>query len=26
MKRLRIEPDAFHGDWNYIIRPRPASQ
>jgi transposase len=26
MKKLRIEPDAFHGDWNYIIRPRPASQ
>jgi hypothetical protein len=24
MKALRIERDAFHGDWNYVIRPRPA--
>ena len=22
MKRLRITPQAFHGEWNYIIRPR----
>ena len=24
MKRLRITPQAFHGEWNYVIRPRPA--
>lgn len=24
MKALNIERDAFHGDWNYVIRPRPA--
>jgi hypothetical protein len=24
MKALSIERDAFHGDWNYVIRPRPA--
>jgi hypothetical protein len=23
MQTLRIERDAFHGDWNYVIRPRP---
>ena len=22
LKALNIEPDAFHGDWNYVIRPR----
>ncbi len=22
MKLLRIEPDAFHGEWNYTIQPR----
>jgi hypothetical protein len=21
-RALQIEPDAFHGDWNYVIRPR----
>lgn len=21
-QELKIEPDAFHGDWNYVIRPR----
>jgi len=20
---LKIEPNTFHGDWNYAIRPRP---
>jgi hypothetical protein len=24
MKALSIERDAFHGDWNDVIRPRPA--
>ena len=24
MKALNIERDAFHGDWNYVIRPRAA--
>lgn len=24
MKALRIEPDAFHGEWNYTIKPRRA--
>jgi len=24
MKRIRITPQAFHGEWNYVIRPRPA--
>ena len=24
MKALSIQRDAFHGDWNYVIRPRPA--
>jgi len=24
MKALSVERDAFHGDWNYVIRPRPA--
>jgi len=24
MKMLRITPQAFHGEWNYVIRPRPA--
>jgi hypothetical protein len=23
-RALRIEPDLFHGDWNYVIRPRKA--
>ncbi|MEK7839143.1 MAG: ISAzo13 family transposase, partial [candidate division NC10 bacterium] len=23
MKMLRITPQAFHGEWNYVIRPRP---
>jgi hypothetical protein len=23
LKGLTIEPDDFHGDWNYVIRPRP---
>ncbi len=22
LRELRIERDAFHGDWNYVIRPR----
>lgn len=22
MQALKIEPDRFHGDWNYVIRPR----
>ncbi|MGH7436900.1 MAG: ISAzo13-like element transposase-related protein, partial [Polyangiaceae bacterium] len=22
LRALKIEPDAFHGDWNYVIRPR----
>ena len=22
MRRIRLAPDAFHGDWNYTIRPR----
>jgi len=21
MAKIRMVPDAFHGDWNYIIRP-----
>lgn len=21
-RNLKIEPDAFHGDWNYVVRPR----
>jgi hypothetical protein len=21
-RALQVEPDAFHGDWNYVIRPR----
>ena len=25
-RALRIESDAFHGDWNYIIRPRAKEQ
>lgn len=24
--RLRLKPDAFHGDWNYTIRPRKVEQ
>ena len=24
MKRIRITPQAFHGEWNYVIRPRRA--
>ena len=23
MAELNIKPNAFHGDWNYEIRPRP---
>ena len=23
MKTLNLEPGRFHGDWNYLIRPRP---
>ena len=23
MKRIRLTPQAFHGEWNYVIRPRP---
>ena len=23
LKRSNIEPEDFHGDWNYVIRPRP---
>ena len=23
MRELKIEPHAFHGDWNYTIHPRP---
>ena len=23
LKAFNIEPDAFHGDWNDVIRPRP---
>ena len=26
MKALSIERDAFHGDWNYVIRPRPTAR
>ncbi|HKO47491.1 MAG TPA: ISAzo13 family transposase, partial [Polyangiaceae bacterium] len=22
LKALSIEPDGFHGDWNYVVRPR----
>jgi hypothetical protein len=22
MKTIRITPQAFHGEWNYVIRPR----
>jgi Rhodopirellula transposase DDE domain len=22
LRELKIEPDEFHGDWNYVIRPR----
>jgi hypothetical protein len=25
-RALRIESDAFHGDWNYVIRPRTKEQ
>ena len=21
-KKLNVEPDRWHGDWNYVIRPR----
>jgi hypothetical protein len=24
MATLNIERDDFHGDWNYVIRPRPS--
>jgi hypothetical protein len=23
MKTIRLTPQAFHGEWNYVIRPRP---
>lgn len=23
MKMIRLTPQAFHGEWNYVIRPRP---
>jgi len=22
MKKIRMTPQAFHGEWNYVIRPR----
>jgi len=22
MKTIRLTPQAFHGEWNYVIRPR----
>ncbi len=22
--RLEIQPESFHGEWNYVIRPRPS--
>jgi hypothetical protein len=25
MLQLRLEPTAFHGEWNYTIRPRTGS-
>ncbi len=25
MDLIRLSPQAFHGEWNYIIRPRPSS-
>ena len=25
LQSVRIERNAFHGDWNYVIQPRPAS-
>ena len=25
-RALRIEPESFHGDWNYVIRPRAKEQ
>ncbi|HEX8011188.1 MAG TPA: hypothetical protein VF814_09670, partial [Casimicrobiaceae bacterium] len=21
MKRVNLEPDKFHGEWNYVIKP-----
>jgi hypothetical protein len=26
MNEIRIERDEFHGDWNYVIRPRTVAQ
>jgi transposase len=26
LREIRIERDSFHGDWNYVIRPRPVPQ
>src|SRR5215467_11092598 len=26
LRELTIEPDAFHGDWNYVIKPRTRSE
>lgn len=23
LRELNVEPAAFHGDWNYVVRPRP---
>jgi hypothetical protein len=23
MKTLNIQPKRFHGEWNYVIKPRP---
>jgi Rhodopirellula transposase DDE domain len=25
IKRINIKPDEWHGDWNYVIRPREKS-
>jgi hypothetical protein len=24
LRELNIEREDFHGDWNYVIRPRPS--
>jgi Rhodopirellula transposase DDE domain len=26
LRELKIERDAFHGEWNYVIRPRNEMQ
>ncbi|MDB4952556.1 MAG: hypothetical protein JWO36_125, partial [Myxococcales bacterium] len=23
LRELKIEREEFHGDWNYVLRPRP---